>query len=232
MHTAIPGTQDMPTPSSNLLGESIPPIVLLVEQDRDTLDMYSAFFEMSGMWVATSTVPQEALAAVDELQPDIVVAGVGGDGDRSGIHLVQTLKQGELTARIPVIVLSGRGMDDLSVDCREIADICLEKPVLPDQLLDSINQLLARSRVLRQRGTDAMATAQRLSAKSSELLSRGQSIRERIDSARDCPQCGRPLEWIERGRIGGTEFDYYRWCGKGCGLFCYDGDARKWVKLA
>jgi PAS domain-containing protein len=27
-------------------------------------------------------------------------------------------------------------------------------------------------------------------------------------------------------------FDYYQWCANGCGLYCYDLDAKVWVKLA
>jgi hypothetical protein len=35
--------------------EAIPPIVLLVDDDRDTLDMYSTHFEREGLWVASAT---------------------------------------------------------------------------------------------------------------------------------------------------------------------------------
>src|SRR3954469_8786656 len=213
--------------------ESIPPIVLLVEDDRDTLEMYSAFFEMSGVWVATSTSPIEAIDAVDELKPDVVVTDVGFSGEPLGLELVHTLKARADTRGIPLIVLSGRALDDLPVATRQTADVCLEKPVLPDLLLDNVRRLVSRSRLLRQRGDNARERAQRLTAKSTDLVNRGHAIQSRIDNlVRQCPDCGNPLEWIERGRIGGAEYDYYRWCFKGCGLFCYDRDARKWVKLA
>ena len=47
-----------------------------------------------------------------------------------------------------------------------------------------------------------------------------------------CPGCSRPLTWIERGRIGGISYEYFHWCPGGCGLYCFDCEARRYVKLA
>jgi hypothetical protein len=46
------------------------------------------------------------------------------------------------------------------------------------------------------------------------------------------PQCRSALDWIERGTIGGIEYDYCHWCPKACGLFCYDRTAGEFLKLA
>jgi DNA-binding response OmpR family regulator len=222
-----------PTTPSGVDADAIPPIILLVEDDRDSLEMYSAFFEMSGMWVATSTAPVEAIDAVDELKPDVIVTDVRFGGEPLGLELIHALKARTETHQIPVIVLSGHGLDELPPGARADADVFLEKPVLPDVLLDNVRGLLSQSRLLRQRGDAARGEAQRLSTKSAHLVTRARAIHARLDTlGRQCPECSSPLEWIERGRIGGAEYDYYRWCLKGCGLFCYDRDGRKWVKLA
>ena len=75
--------------------------------------------------------------------------------------------------------------------------------------------------------------------RTAELLARSCRLRETTSALsltvarkRSCPECGGQLEWIERGRIGGTTYDYYRWCLKGCGLYCVHRDVRRWVKLA
>jgi hypothetical protein len=59
---------------------------------------------------------------------------------------------------------------------------------------------------------------------------RGRS--EGSPNARGCPNCGVTLEWTERGVLAGVEYDYYKWCPNGCGLFCYDRHARHFLKLA
>ena len=64
------------SPSSGAAAH-VPPIVLLVDDDRDTREMYSMFFESSGMCVATAANPGEAMDAVEQLQPDVVVTDIG-----------------------------------------------------------------------------------------------------------------------------------------------------------
>ena len=43
---------------------------------------------------------------------------------------------------------------------------------------------------------------------------------------------GSPLRWADAAAIGGVEYDYYTSCVNGCGLYCYDGCAEEWIKLA
>jgi CheY-like chemotaxis protein len=212
----------------------IPPIVLLVDDDRDTLAAYSAYFEASGMWVATTTQPGEALDAVQELKPDLIVTEVAFQGQPLGADLIHALKGNPATQDIPLIALSGGPPSDPVSDAtRAEATVCLTKPVLPDTLLVTARRLLAHSHDLRERSDRALAKGAALIERSSRLTAKAAEISERMASgSRLCPECGQALDWIEQGRIGGVAYDYYRWCLKGCGLFCYDRDARRWVKLA
>ena len=43
---------------------TVPPIILLIEEDADTRDMYSLLLESSGMWVATAPDPTAAAASI------------------------------------------------------------------------------------------------------------------------------------------------------------------------
>ncbi len=212
--------------------DDLPPIVLLVEDDADTLAMYATYFESSGVWVATSTRPAEALDAVQELKPDVVVTDLGFQGEPLGVDLVHTLKTAEPVRDIPLIVLSGQSLENLPPDTRAEADLCLVKPVLPDRLLASVRELIVQARELRKRSETARAKASELIPRSDELIRKAQSLAPLPAGTRACPECAKPLEWVERGRIGGVTYDYYRWCLKGCGLYCYDRDAARWVKLA
>jgi DNA-binding response OmpR family regulator len=212
------------------LAPSVPPIVLLVDDDRDTLEMYHAYFESSGLWVSTCMIASEALDAVDELQPDIVVTDVGFAGRPDGANLVHTLKNADATRDIPIIVLTGRDRDYLPAGLLDTADLCLVKPVLPDTLLAQVRALLHRSRDLRRRGTTARGKAATLRRKSRSLLGRKQVGDDPV--AASCPECRQPLDWIETGSLDGVGHDYFRRCTSGCGLYCYNRADGSWIKLA
>jgi DNA-binding response OmpR family regulator len=211
----------------------IPPIVLLVDDDRDALATYSAFFEASGVWAATSTAPDEALDAVEELKPDLVVTALGFDGEAPGADLVHSLRSRAETRHIPVILLSPRNLAEIPDPTRVEADLCLVKPVAPHTLLATTRRLIDHSREARRRLERARSRAADLSGRATAAVTKARHLAAAVESRRRlCPQCANALDWIERGRIGGSEYDYYRWCLKGCGLYCYDRHASKWVKLA
>ena len=219
--------------SASSASPDIPPIVLLVDDDPDTLAMYSSYFEASGVWVATSSAPSEAIDAVAELKPDCVVTDIGFHGQPAGVELIHALKSREDTRQIPIVVLSGRTLADVPDATRREADVCLVKPVLPDALLQQVRERLKHSVRLRAGADPVRARAADLTAAAAQAVSRAMDLSDRVESRRRlCPQCGTRLDWIERGRIGGAEYDYYRWCLSGCGLYCYDRNTSRWVKLA
>jgi CheY-like chemotaxis protein len=222
MHQALPAS--LP---------EIPPIVLMVDDDPNTLELNSAYFESSGLWVATSSAPAEALDAVQELKPDAIVTEVGFHGEPLGVELVHALKSAESTKGIPIVVLSGSPATELPAPTRAEADLCLIKPVLPDNLLQNVRRLIVDSHQLRERSDRAGAKTAELVNRSERLLTLAAQMADRGSApVRTCPECATPLEWIEQGQIGGVTYDYYRWCTSGCGLYCYDRDASHWVKLA
>jgi DNA-binding response OmpR family regulator len=202
-----------------LQSEALPPIVLIVDSDQTALALYSAEFERAGLWAAASTNPVEALEAVLELRPDLVITSAFDDADND---VVRMLKSDAATSGVPVILLADRP-DDTGI-AGEVADIRLQKPVATDVLLECSRKLIARSRDARKR-TDPLRRPVHQLLKSSEL--NGNQLR----TMRRCPKCGKPLEWIERGRLNGVEHDYYRWCASGCGLYCYELVSDTWVKL-
>lgn len=223
----------LPDRSPDLTVDPLPPIVLLVEDDCDTLDMYSSYLESDGLWVATATNPSEGRHYVRELHPNLVVTDMGFAGRPTGADLVRAIKRDPHTAHIPVLVLSGTPIEELPAETQLDADAVLLKPVLPDALLERAQSLIKRCASLRARSTAALERAYSLLNQNLQARERGREFINAVGKrARACPKCRTPLEWLERGTISGVDYDYYRWCGKGCGLFCYDRRAATWIKLA
>ena len=199
--------------------DDLPSIVLIVDADETTRAMCCAQFESAGLWVATSINPIEAIEAVRELRPNLVVTTTfeGVDFD-----LVGALKADPMTKRIPVILLTERA-NDKGTDA-QLADLCLRKPVVNRLLVENGQQLIVQSRTVG--GGPVSGPTHQLVLTSPQTVKRNSQ-----QTTRSCPGCGGVLEWIERGRLHGVEYDYYRWCEAGCGLYCYECRAETWVKL-
>jgi CheY-like chemotaxis protein len=194
--------------------QGVPAIVLLVDDDRDTLELYGGYLEERGLWVVRATDPDEALEVVVELNPNLVVADLGFANQPVGIELVAQLKGDQQLQLTPVIVLSGRSQDELQESRRRGADVVLPKPCPPETLFDRVHHLLADSRDQRER-----------TGFPTERRAPPVSLRPR------CPACGVSLEWIERSTLDGQEYDYFEWCKSGCGLYCFNRDTHRWIKV-
>jgi DNA-binding response OmpR family regulator len=211
----------------------VPPIVLIVEDDLDTREMYSVFFENSGWWVATARGANEAIHSVGEIRPNIILTDFTLDGPLTGADLVHSIKTSPTTEYIPVFLITGRGVDDVPDTTRQEADLLLVKPINLDLLLLQTRDAIARSHTLRQRGDTAINHARELAERATRVLRRAHDINERLEQERErdrkrvkatrcCPQCGAQLEWIDQGWLNSVCFDYYRPCVNGCGLYCFD----------
>src|SRR5690242_3574676 len=83
------------------------PLVLVVEDDPDTRDMYAMYLDFCGMGVLTATSVEAAFALALEHQPDIVVTDFMLRGSESGTDLCRRLRQEPRTAHIPALLVTG-----------------------------------------------------------------------------------------------------------------------------
>jgi CheY-like chemotaxis protein len=114
------------------------PLVLLVEDDRDTREMYSEFLSHSGLRVAEAPSGRRALESANEQCPDVVVTDLAMPG-MDGLELSRRLRSSPSTCDVPIIAVSGNA----SERAREAgADVVLEKPCAPDHLLHVIEGVL------------------------------------------------------------------------------------------
>jgi CheY-like chemotaxis protein len=115
-----------------------PPHVLLVEDDRDTREMYSEYLSYSGMTVTVAATGRRALESVARQCPDVVVTDIAMP-EMDGLELSRHLRAHEETRHLPIIAVSGQ----VSPRAREAgADVVLEKPCEPDTLLHVIEGVL------------------------------------------------------------------------------------------
>ncbi len=127
--------------------DSVRPLVLVVEDDQDTRDMYAMYLDLSGIAVLTATNASAAFELAVEHQPQMVVTDFRLAGPATGADLCRRLTDDTRTSHIPALLLTGstrQGDADAAIDagCAEVRI----KPHLPDALVSDIREIIARFR--------------------------------------------------------------------------------------
>jgi CheY-like chemotaxis protein len=126
-------------------------LIMLVDDDRDFLEINRGLLEARGYRVACFSDPDEALAALKRERPDLVLTDLMMKNLDSGFSLARALKNERALAGIPVIlvtaVASQRGFDFNPRTREELAamnaEAFFDKPVSPVALLAKVQELLA-----------------------------------------------------------------------------------------
>lgn len=209
-----------------------PPIILLVEDDADTRELYRAAFELEGFWMAEAPSADEAFEYAQDVMPDAILTDIGLAGEGNGIDFVRRLKALPKMSGIPILAVTGRDLRGIPEHVGLFSDILI-KPVFPDVLVNKVHDLLQHSATLRARSAHARSKTPLLVAKSAALLEKSRRLTTggAVNTPRECPKCGTELTWSERRVTLGVVFDYYQPCARGCGLFCYDHGGGNFVAL-
>jgi CheY-like chemotaxis protein len=81
------------------------PLILMVDDEQDFLDIFSTKLSASGFETAIAHGPQEALAIIPQLRPDLVLMDIQMPGG-TGTDTALTLKQNPATRNIKIAFLS------------------------------------------------------------------------------------------------------------------------------
>ena len=120
------------------------PIIVVVDDDRDTRELYRACFDMSDYLTAEASTGEEAIAAARRLLPDVVLTDLILP-DIDGFAVARRLKQDPATAGIHVILLTGYSPDDLLAKAAAAGvERALLKPCLPQVMLREVGRALKR----------------------------------------------------------------------------------------
>ncbi len=131
--------------------------ILVVDDEADIRDLVSGILEDEGHHVRTARGSDEALEAIRQRNPTLVVLDVWLQGSRiDGLDLLQLFK--EVDPDLPVIVISGHGTIETAVTAiRQGAYDFIEKPFTADRLLVVVQRALETAKLKREKRRAAHA---------------------------------------------------------------------------
>lgn len=120
-------------------------VILIVDDEIAIREMIRLALEMAGFKCLEAGNNQEALAMVIDHKPDLVLLDWMLPGS-SGIDLLRRLKRDQMTAEMPVIMLTAKTEEDNKIQGLDIgADDYVTKPFAPRELLSRIKAVLRRA---------------------------------------------------------------------------------------
>lgn len=125
---------------------AIQPHILLVEDEKSLVELLRYNLEQSGYRVTVATNGEEALTAVADDRPDLVLL------DwmlplMSGLEVCRQLRRQPTTSNIPIIMLTARGEEGDRIRGLDAgADDYVSKPFSPSELVARIRAVLRRIR--------------------------------------------------------------------------------------
>jgi two-component system, cell cycle response regulator DivK len=118
------------------------PLILLVDDVADNIEVYAQFFLHRGWRTATASDGQESLTSAAGLRPDVIVLDLGMPG-MDGWEVARRLKADAITRSIPILALTGHVLGDSRRRALEAGvEEFLTKPCLPQDLAEAIKRHL------------------------------------------------------------------------------------------
>jgi len=120
--------------------------LLYVEDSETLLDIVPQLLKARGHQVSCASNGKEALEVLKQLKPDVILADIMMPG-MDGFALLRELQVTPELSSVPVVVMTGRPMDDSTIELirREpnVAKL-LQKPVSEDKILETLNEIAAK----------------------------------------------------------------------------------------
>ncbi|MCK4640926.1 MAG: response regulator [Candidatus Marinimicrobia bacterium] len=120
--------------------------ILIVDDDEDFVSAVNLVLKSNGFDVAIANSRQEGMEKFDEDNPDLVLLDVMMDEPDDGFVMAQSLKK--KAKDIPILMLTNIGQVigmDFDKDSEMVpVDDFEQKPIMPNILLEKINQLLGK----------------------------------------------------------------------------------------
>ena len=116
-------------------------LVLVVDDYKDTRELYAEYIRMSGITVETAADGFEGIEKAILLRPDAIVMDLSMP-HLDGFETVRVLRGHERTRQIPVLALTGAMLESEGRAQEEGFSAFLRKPCLPQYLLHELRRFL------------------------------------------------------------------------------------------
>ncbi|MFN0124773.1 MAG: ATP-binding protein [Blastocatellia bacterium] len=118
--------------------------VLVLEDSDDSRELFGMVLRSRGCEVQLARAVPEAVQMLSRLKPDVIISDIGLP-DIDGYEFVRRVRQMPGLDRIPVIALSGYATEKDKRRSHEAGfDLHLAKPIEPEQIIGSVQELLSR----------------------------------------------------------------------------------------
>lgn len=119
--------------------------ILIVDDEAAIRDMIAIALDTAGFNVSTAATAHDALVSVIDERPDLILLDWMLPGG-SGVDLARRLKKDDLTAELPIIMLTAKTSEDNKVQGLDAGvDDYVTKPFSPRELVARIKAVLRRS---------------------------------------------------------------------------------------
>jgi two-component system, OmpR family, response regulator VicR len=120
-------------------------VVVCIEDEPEMIDLVKLILSRKGFQVVGALGGREGLEAIQQQKPDLVLLDLMMP-DMDGWEVYQKMKADDATKAIPVIVVTAKAQSIDKVLGLHIAkvDDYITKPFGPQELLESVEQVLAR----------------------------------------------------------------------------------------
>lgn len=124
------------------LPKTLAPKVLLVDDDPDLIEMFKDFLEPRHYRVSTAFDGEEAVLKATKELPDLIITDIVMP-KMNGYEAIGRLKENKETATIPIIVLTGYGLDRERLNNLGAQNLpALYKPVSMEEFLKAVSNAL------------------------------------------------------------------------------------------
>jgi two-component system, cell cycle response regulator DivK len=122
------------------------PLVLIVDDFDDALDIYEQYLTFKGYRVVTARSGAEAIDLARTLRPSLIFMDLRMAA-MTGTEAMHVLRQDVAFSSVPIVAFTAHALDEEKVIALAAGfDEVIPKPCLPDDLMAAVDRLLAARR--------------------------------------------------------------------------------------
>jgi CheY-like chemotaxis protein len=116
--------------------------IMIVEDNNDGREGMAILLRMEGFQVTSATNGYEALSVAESARPDLIITDLVMPG-LDGIEMIKSLRQISDFTSLPIVVLTAHGKAKAEDAIKAGATRTMIKPVVVNEFLSLINNLLS-----------------------------------------------------------------------------------------